>query len=141
MNNRIGPTVKQVWNVVMHVLLIIVGFVINRSAHLGRYSLHLLLLKSSMVSVRGHLTKLIFLANLIFRHKQKELITIRFLFFITLIWIGQTRTMGLFFAKLSHVGCPCNQCDQVGRFGNKFTYKSSPKLVETFLAILNIIDF
>ena len=48
MNNRIGPKVEQVWNVAMHVLHTFGGVVINSTAyHLGRNSLHLLLLKSS----------------------------------------------------------------------------------------------
>ena len=49
MNNWIGPTVKQVWNYAMHVLHIFLGFNINTTASsLGQYSLHLLLLKSTM---------------------------------------------------------------------------------------------
>ena len=48
--NKVGPIVKHVWNVSMHMLHIF-GFVINTTAyHLGRYSLHLLLLKRSMFS-------------------------------------------------------------------------------------------
>ena len=54
MNNQIGPTVKHVWNDAMHVLSNILGFVINTTAyHLGRYSLHLLQLKSSVRRLIG----------------------------------------------------------------------------------------
>ena len=43
------PTVKQLWNYAMHVLRIFFGFNNNRTAFcLGRDSLHLLLLESSM---------------------------------------------------------------------------------------------
>ena len=49
MNNQIGPAVKQEWNDAMHVLHNIWGVVINTLAyHLGRYNLHLLILKSSV---------------------------------------------------------------------------------------------
>ena len=45
----IGPTVKQLWNYVMHVLHNFFGLNVNTTAFcLGRSSLHLLLLKSSM---------------------------------------------------------------------------------------------
>ena len=51
MKNQISPTVKHVWNVAMHALLNIFGFVINTTAnHLTQYSLHLLLLKSFMMT-------------------------------------------------------------------------------------------
>ena len=50
MNNWIGPTAKQLWNYVMHVLHESFGFNINKTTFcLGQSSLHLLLLKSSMV--------------------------------------------------------------------------------------------
>ena len=49
MSNWIGPTVKQLWNYAMHVLHNFFRFNINTAAFcLGRSSLHLLLLKSSM---------------------------------------------------------------------------------------------
>ena len=52
MNIQIGPKVKQVWNVEMHVLNNFWGFVINTTAYiLGQFSLHLLLLKSSMIEL------------------------------------------------------------------------------------------
>ena len=48
MSKQVGPKVKQLWNVAMHVRHNFLGVVINTTAyHLGRYSLHLLLLKSS----------------------------------------------------------------------------------------------
>ena len=50
MYNWIGPKVKQVWNNAMHVLHNFLGFDMNTTAfYLGRYSLHILLLKSSIV--------------------------------------------------------------------------------------------
>ena len=59
-NNRIGPTVKHVWNVAMHLLHIWGGFVINTTAyHSGRYNLHLLILKSSMTNPWGPRTCLV----------------------------------------------------------------------------------
>ena len=49
LNKRIGPKVKQVWNVAMHVVHNYFGFDINTTAyHLDRYNLYLLILKSSM---------------------------------------------------------------------------------------------
>ena len=49
MSNWIGPTVKQLRNYAMHVLHNFLGFNTNTTAFcLGRSSLHLLLLKSSM---------------------------------------------------------------------------------------------
>ena len=49
MSNWIGPTVKQLWNYAMHVLHNFFVFNTNTTAFcLGRSSLHLLLLKSSM---------------------------------------------------------------------------------------------
>ena len=43
MNNWIGPTVKQVWNIAMHVLHNFFGLLKTQQlTHLGRYSLHLL---------------------------------------------------------------------------------------------------
>ena len=51
-NNQIGPNIEQLWNVAMQVLHNILGFVLNTTAyHMGRYSCHLLLLKSSMVQL------------------------------------------------------------------------------------------
>ena len=50
MSNKIGPTVKQLWNYAMHVLHKFFGFNINTTAFcLGQSSLHLLLLMSSMI--------------------------------------------------------------------------------------------
>ena len=50
MNNWIGPTVKQLLNYAMHVLNNFWGANINTTAFcLGQYSLHLLLLKSSIL--------------------------------------------------------------------------------------------
>ena len=49
MNNRIGAAVKHVWNDAMHVLHNFGGLSqIQQQLYLGRCSLHLLLLKSSM---------------------------------------------------------------------------------------------
>ena len=52
MNKWISPKVKQLWHVAMHGLLhafFLGGGVITTTAyHLGRYSLHLILLKSSL---------------------------------------------------------------------------------------------
>ena len=49
MSNWISPTVKQLWKYVMYVLYTFFGFDINTTAFcLGRSSLHLLILKSSM---------------------------------------------------------------------------------------------
>ena len=49
MSKQVGPKVKQLWNVAMHVRHNFLGVVINTTAyHLGRYSLHHFLLKSSM---------------------------------------------------------------------------------------------
>ena len=49
MNNWIDPRVQQLWNFSTHVLYILGGFNINTTAFcLGRWSLHLILLKSSM---------------------------------------------------------------------------------------------
>ena len=48
MNERIGPTVKHVWNDAMHVVHTFLGVVINTTAYqLGWSSLHLLLRESS----------------------------------------------------------------------------------------------
>ena len=50
MNNWNGPTVKQIWNYAIQVLHNFFGFNINTTAFcLGQSSLHLLLLKSSMI--------------------------------------------------------------------------------------------
>ena len=50
MSNWIGSTVKQLWNYAMHVLHNFLGLDTNTIAFcLGQYSLHLLLLKSSMI--------------------------------------------------------------------------------------------
>ena len=50
MSNWIGPTVKQLWNYALHLLHNFFGFNPNTTAFcLGQSSLHLLLLKSSMV--------------------------------------------------------------------------------------------
>ena len=50
---EIDLAVKQVWNVAMLLLHNLWGFVINMTSfHLGRYSLHLLLLQSSMSQKR-----------------------------------------------------------------------------------------
>ena len=50
---------RRLWNDTVFVLLILFGFVINTTAyHLGRYGLHLLLLKSSIAM----LTECIFVA-------------------------------------------------------------------------------
>jgi len=44
MSKQVGPKVKQLWNVAMHVRHNFLGVVINTTAyHMGRYSLHLLL--------------------------------------------------------------------------------------------------
>ena len=52
MSNWIGPIVKQLWNYAMHVLHSFFEFNINTTAFCwGRSSLHLLLLKSSMVQM------------------------------------------------------------------------------------------
>ena len=52
MSNWIGPTVKQLWNDAMHVFNNFFGFNINTTAFcLGRSSLHLLILKSSMTQI------------------------------------------------------------------------------------------
>ena len=49
MSNWIGPTVKQLWNYAMHLLHNFFGFDTNTTAFcLGRSSLHLLLIKSSI---------------------------------------------------------------------------------------------
>ena len=52
MSNWISPTVKQQWNYSIHILHKFFGFNINATVFcLGRSSLHLLLLKSSMTAV------------------------------------------------------------------------------------------
>ena len=54
MSNLISPRVKQLWIYAMHVLHNFFGFNTNTTAFcLGRSSLHLLLLKSSMSDVKG----------------------------------------------------------------------------------------
>ena len=54
MSYWIGPTVKQLWNYAMQVLHKFFRFNINTTAFcLGRSSLHLLLLKSSMTRLVG----------------------------------------------------------------------------------------
>ena len=55
MSNWIGPTVKQLWNFAINVLHNFLGLNISNTPFcLGRYSLHLLLLKSSMTELWRH---------------------------------------------------------------------------------------
>ena len=65
MNNWIDPTVKQVWNVVVHLLHNCLSVVINTTAyHLPITHIYLLLVKSSTISLLAHYSHEVYIGKI-----------------------------------------------------------------------------
>ena len=130
MSNWIGPRVKQLWNYAMHVLHKFLGFNINTTAFcLGRSRLHLLILKSSVVSLfeltlrflnfkiwtsEGSKSLKIHINNWIIILKPNLTPTLQAPHKTTIVLSSIQRHSWKARAEFEKVAY--NQCDQIGRF-------------------------